>query len=266
MELDLFNFWATLGGVVAAFIVQGWIGRENIVRRVIGWVALLPTAAIGYLTVAILLEKHAQTSSYKISSDSAPQGVSREIDGAKQDVLKTQEILPLMLDQETMLARVVIEPNRYVYYVNLVNYSAESLRPDAGRIAQRQLGDRNCLDAVLLKFYHEGGTTEYRIHDSQGIELSRFQVNLNFCNGRLKEPDSIPVESLMNIPDTTQLAESESDMLHAADQAFRLIYKRPAECERPPNWAAQVECGNHFMRENQKFREKWMFEREYKNQ
>jgi hypothetical protein len=66
-----------------------------------------------------------------------------------------------------------------------------------------------------------------------------------------------------------EAASAEADRRHAVElaaaaeaqeakeRAWLDFYRSPADCERPPSWEAQVECGNHYMRAKAEFDEQW---------
>jgi hypothetical protein len=41
------------------------------------------------------------------------------------------------------------------------------------------------------------------------------------------------------------------------EQAWARYYVPPADCEKPPSWEFQVECGNRYMRARRDFEAKW---------
>ena len=43
----------------------------------------------------------------------------------------------------------------------------------------------------------------------------------------------------------------------AKERAWLEYYRAPADCEQPPSWEAQVECGNHYMRAKAEFDDRW---------
>ena len=40
-------------------------------------------------------------------------------------------------------------------------------------------------------------------------------------------------------------------------QAWAAYYKAPKSCDDPPTWAAQVECGNEYIRAKRAFEKEW---------
>jgi hypothetical protein len=48
-----------------------------------------------------------------------------------------------------------------------------------------------------------------------------------------------------------------ADRQAAKERAWLEHYRAPADCEQPPSWEAQVECGNHYMRAKAEFDERW---------
>lgn len=66
-------------------------------------------------------------------------------------------------------------------------------------------------------------------------------------------------------PSAETMAEEKRAGLQAAaaqqkrkDQAWAAIYWEPSSCEHPSDWAAQVECGNQYMRAKKRFEAQWM--------
>jgi hypothetical protein len=77
-------------------------------------------------------------------------------------------------------------------------------------------------------------------------------------------PARIPTTQVVSQPSAEELAWQKKVQLQAAnalqkqkDQAWAAFYSAPASCEHPVDWAAQVECGNMYMRAKKRFEEKW---------
>jgi hypothetical protein len=77
-------------------------------------------------------------------------------------------------------------------------------------------------------------------------------------------PPRIPTTRVMSGPSTDELALRKQVQLQAAnalqkkkDLAWAAFYSAPASCEHPPDWSAQVECGNQYMRAKKVFEERW---------
>jgi hypothetical protein len=65
-------------------------------------------------------------------------------------------------------------------------------------------------------------------------------------------------------PSTAEMAQRRRVILQEADAqqrqkdlAWAAFYSAPASCEHPVDWAAQVECGNQYMRAKKRFEERW---------
>jgi Protein of unknown function (DUF2726) len=84
-------------------------------------------------------------------------------------------------------------------------------------------------------------------------------------------PQSVPVRrsqtpaaQVVYEPSAEELAERRRAILQQAaaqqkskDLAWAAFYSAPASCEHPADWAAQVECGNQYMRAKKRFEERW---------
>jgi Protein of unknown function (DUF2726) len=77
-------------------------------------------------------------------------------------------------------------------------------------------------------------------------------------------PPRIPTTPAISGPSAEELAWQKRVQLQAAnalqkkqDTAWAAFYSAPASCERPADWAAQVECGNQYMRAKKVFEQKW---------
>lgn len=49
----------------------------------------------------------------------------------------------------------------------------------------------------------------------------------------------------------------EADAARQKAAAWRAIYRQAPECEKPPTWELQVECGNRHIRAKRKFEAEW---------
>jgi hypothetical protein len=72
---------------------------------------------------------------------------------------------------------------------------------------------------------------------------------------------------VMSGPNTDELEWQKRVQLQAAnallkkrDLAWEAFYTPPASREHPPDWTAQVECGNLYMRAKKVFEQKWTTE------
>jgi hypothetical protein len=88
-------------------------------------------------------------------------------------------------------------------------------------------------------------------------------------------PKSIPIAPrqksaapVFSGPSAEELGAQKQRALQAAnalqkkkDLAWAAFYTPPASCEHPPDWSAQVECGNQYMRAKKVFEQKWTTER-----
>jgi hypothetical protein len=65
-------------------------------------------------------------------------------------------------------------------------------------------------------------------------------------------------------PDTKQGTDalSAAEKRRRKERAWVASYTRPASCEHPADWNAQVECGNQYMRAKQAFERQWAHENE----
>jgi very-short-patch-repair endonuclease len=77
-------------------------------------------------------------------------------------------------------------------------------------------------------------------------------------------PPRIPPAPVISGPNADELAWQKRVQLQAAnalqrkkDLAWAAFYTPPAYCEHPADWAAQVECGNQYMRAKKRFEERW---------
>jgi hypothetical protein len=77
-------------------------------------------------------------------------------------------------------------------------------------------------------------------------------------------PPRIPAAPVISGPSAEELAWQKRVQVQAAnalqknkDQAWAAFYSAPASCEHPVDWAAQVECGNLYMRAKKRFEEQW---------
>jgi hypothetical protein len=78
-------------------------------------------------------------------------------------------------------------------------------------------------------------------------------------------PPRVPTAPAISGPSAEELAWQKRVQLQAAanalqnkkDVAWAAFYSAPASCEHPADWAAQVECGNLYMRAKKKFEEQW---------
>jgi hypothetical protein len=77
-------------------------------------------------------------------------------------------------------------------------------------------------------------------------------------------PPRILSAPVISGPNTEDLAWQKRVQLQAAnalqkrkDLAWAAFYSTPASCEHPADWAAQVECGNMYMRAKKVFEERW---------
>jgi hypothetical protein len=77
-------------------------------------------------------------------------------------------------------------------------------------------------------------------------------------------PRQIPVAQGVSGPNAEGLPGQKRAQLQAAnavqkkkDLAWAAFYSAPASCEHPVDWAAQVECGNLYMRAKKRFEEQW---------
>jgi Protein of unknown function (DUF2726) len=50
---------------------------------------------------------------------------------------------------------------------------------------------------------------------------------------------------------------SMAELQRQKDRAWADSYSSPASCEHPPDWNAQVDCGNQYMRAKRAFEEQW---------
>ena len=80
-------------------------------------------------------------------------------------------------------------------------------------------------------------------------------------------PPRIPSAQVISAPSVEELAWQKRVQVQAAntlqkrkDQAWAAFYSAPASCEHPADWAAQVECGNQYMRAKKVFEQKWATE------
>jgi hypothetical protein len=77
-------------------------------------------------------------------------------------------------------------------------------------------------------------------------------------------PSRISTAPVIPGPSSEELAWQKRVQLQAAnslqmkkDQAWAAFYSAPTSCEHPADWAAQVECGNQYMRAKKRFEERW---------
>ena len=77
-------------------------------------------------------------------------------------------------------------------------------------------------------------------------------------------PRQIPSAPVISGPNTDELARQKPVPAQAAnalqkkkDLAWAAFYSPPASCEHPVDWAAQVECGNQYMRAKKVFEQRW---------
>jgi hypothetical protein len=77
-------------------------------------------------------------------------------------------------------------------------------------------------------------------------------------------PILIPVAPAVTGLRSEEMAAKRATQFQAAnalqkkkDQAWGAFYSAPVSCEHPVDWAAQVECGNQYMRAKKRFEEKW---------
>lgn len=80
-------------------------------------------------------------------------------------------------------------------------------------------------------------------------------------------PSRISTAPVIPGPSSEELAWQKRVQLQAAnslqmkkDQAWAAFYSAPTSCEHPADWAAQVECGNQYMRAKKRFEERWKAE------
>jgi hypothetical protein len=73
-----------------------------------------------------------------------------------------------------------------------------------------------------------------------------------------------PVAPFIPSPSREDVAEkraaevrSMAELQRQKDRAWADSYSSPASCEHPPDWNAQVDCGNQYMRAKRAFEEQW---------
>lgn len=70
----------------------------------------------------------------------------------------------------------------------------------------------------------------------------------------VKPPAQNPAENQRDQPQTDAEAKKQKEL------AWLTFYSAPASCEHPADWAAQVECGNQYMRAKKAFEKRWALE------
>ena len=80
-------------------------------------------------------------------------------------------------------------------------------------------------------------------------------------------PSAIPVASAAVKPPAQNPAENQRISRRPTrrpeskrSSAWSTFYSAPASCEHPADWAAQVECGNQYMRAKKAFEKRWALE------
>lgn len=110
-----------------------------------------------------------------------------------------------------------------------------------------------------------GGFVAYSYFSGNALPLlsrhpavSKLQPPANMPTSSLPVPSSKRIAPLPATQTDSQALARKNALLEQQKQAAWSVYFKPSpSCEHPPDWAAQVECGNQFMRAKKEFDVLW---------
>lgn len=148
------------------------------------WKKILTT--LGFIGILIAASIGAQIGKEvgKVAMKPSQQDIEPKlVEGFKDAANQYNQRLPMMVDQDTRLDRVTVGPGpRAVYHHTFPKYTSTDI--DANWLqtkVQPEVMRKVCASADMKKSLQYGGIYVYAYSGSDGIEITRFEIDRNHC-------------------------------------------------------------------------------------
>lgn len=136
---------------------------------------------IGISILAVITAHFFNGNNQKLNQDQHVEEYARSQATLDNENMELNYGLPSMLDNETMIERIIAKEYEVIYILRMVNYPAAQLDASFLSRAQQTVGRRNCSDADIKWMYDTGRNTKYIIYGADGELAGSFIISGIYC-------------------------------------------------------------------------------------